>query len=159
MVKDARRIWRLLAPERRRYLIGLGALALVNSDGEVIWSRHGAQSTEWLFADAVPLYSEAFTFLAFRGASYQSDIAIDDVSLVCTIAPPRPPSPTPPPYLPSLPPPQASPPAPPSQDAPTRREAVPAATHETGLRAARWQRWQRCNSRPTLHTGGSSGNA
>ena len=92
-----------------------GVLALLGSSGEVRFTNAGQSGDTW-HQVTIDLMDSAFSFHAFRGPSWSSDIAVDDVSFNCVHAPPPPPtlppSSPPPPPLPLLPIPPGVPPAP-----------------------------------------------
>ena len=88
----------------------IGSLKVIASDGGVRWERNGQQSTTqaqagWLQASGVSIGQVGFAFHGVRGPSWQGDIAIDSVNVICGATnPPSAPDPPFPPMPPSPPP-------------------------------------------------------
>ena len=86
---------------------GMGALALFAADNRMVWSVSGEQSADgrWQQAIVSGLGTPAVQFAAVRGASWASDIAVDNVDIRCgQTLPPSPPTPPSSPHPPAVPP-------------------------------------------------------
>lgn len=89
--------------------LGMGTFRIRSADQSIAWSLSGTQGGDWLPA-SVPLLSEGnFSFEVVRGSGWKGDVAVDDVSVLCSPAPPPPYPPSPP----SPPEPPIAPPTPP----------------------------------------------
>ena len=77
----------------------MGTLRLREAGGGVVWSRSGDRGSGWSLAGPLHLMTAAFSVEGVRGRSAYSDMAVDDVSVLCDVGFPQPPPPALPPSL------------------------------------------------------------